>query len=143
MRRGRFLSATAAVVAVMLTTAVAAFAAAPQSLFSKNAIQQGYGGVGTCQPGQTMGSNGTCQCAAGQVLGANGACTTPAAGVAGAHKTVQHTTPAPVTAVAPATTASGTLPFTGLQLGIFVLIGVALIGGGLLVRRVGGASSGT
>jgi hypothetical protein len=107
-----------------------------------------------------MGANGQCQspgpltptpkpatCAAGQVQNANGTCTTPTTGVAGASKTVHHTAgathtvsqPRPAAAVAPATHTSGTLPFTGLQLGVFVLIGVALIGGGLLVRRVGGS----
>lgn len=106
MRRGRIL-ATAVVVVVMLATAAAGVAATPHRLFSHNAIQQGYGGVG-------------------------GQSTTPRLHqVAGAQKTVQNV------AAAPATHATGTLPFTGAQLGIFVLIGFALIGGGLLVRRAG------
>ena len=113
MRRGRILTA-AAVLAVMLATAAAAMAAAPQQLFSQNAIKQGYGGVGgsATPPVQKQAP----------VLEQ----------VAGASKTQQRPG-----GVVPATHASGALPFTGAQLGVFVLIGVALIGGGLLVRRVG------
>lgn len=115
MRRGRILAAAAATVAVLLATATGAVAGSPQSLFSHNAVQQGYGGVGSSG---TQGSKSS----------------KPANQVAGAQKTVQRS----AGAVAPATHAAGTLPFTGLQLTIFVLIGIALIGGGLLVRRVGG-----
>jgi hypothetical protein len=112
MRRGRIF-ATAVVLAVMLATAAAGVAATPQQLFSKNAVTQGYGGVG----GQTTTPAQNQQPVTQQVAGAN--------------KTVQR----PTSHVAPAT--AGTLPFTGLQLGVFALIGFALIGGGLLVRRVG------
>jgi crotonobetainyl-CoA:carnitine CoA-transferase CaiB-like acyl-CoA transferase len=56
--------------------------------------------------------------------------------VAGAHKTL--TPSAPLSA----THASGTLPFTGLQLGIFVAIALALIAGGLLLRWSGRRRSG-
>jgi hypothetical protein len=39
---------------------------------------------------------------------------------------------------APAQTADddGTLPFTGLELSLFALVGVALVGGGYAIRRV-------
>jgi hypothetical protein len=40
-----------------------------------------------------------------------------------------------------ATHTSGTLPFTGLQLTIAVLLGAALLGGGFLLRRVSRESS--
>lgn len=71
----------------------------------------------------------------------------PTAGVAGATKVKQ--SPAPTTrvaAVSPAThtsrsaaplattRSSGTLPFTGLQLGVFAVVGLALLAGGLLLR---------
>jgi hypothetical protein len=112
MRRGRIIAA-AVVLAVVLVTAAAGVAATPQQLFSKNAVTQGYGGVGNATPPVQNHKPVTHQ-------------------VAGANKTVQ----GPVTNVAPAST--GALPFTGLQLGVFALIGVALIGGGLLVRRLGG-----
>ncbi|MBV8479151.1 MAG: hypothetical protein JOY72_02495 [Actinobacteria bacterium] len=40
--------------------------------------------------------------------------------------------------VLPASASShGTLPFTGLDLGLFAGIGIALIGGGLLMRKLG------
>jgi hypothetical protein len=36
---------------------------------------------------------------------------------------------------------SAALPFTGLQLGVFVVVGLALLGGGLLLRRASRSSS--
>jgi hypothetical protein len=50
------------------------------------------------------------------------------AGVAGAHKSVAG-------AVRPATV--GSLPFTGVQLGLVVLVGMLLIGGGVVLRTSG------
>lgn len=113
MRRGRLL-ATAGVLAVMLVTAAAALAASPERLFTHNAITQGYGGVGSTTPPVQNHKPVLHQ-------------------VAGASKTMQRA----AQAAAPASQVSGTLPFTGAQLGVFLLIGVALLGGGLLVRRVG------
>ena len=51
------------------------------------------------------------------------------AGVAGAHQTVAG-------AVKPAR-AGGSLPFTGMQLGLVVLVGMLLIGGGVVLRTSG------
>jgi hypothetical protein len=51
------------------------------------------------------------------------------AGVAGSHKSVSGT-------VKPAR-ANGSLPFTGLQLGLVVLVGMLLIGGGVVLRTSG------
>ena len=51
------------------------------------------------------------------------------AGVAGAHQTVAG-------AVKPAR-AGGSLPFTGMQLGLVVLVGMLLIGGGIVLRTSG------
>jgi hypothetical protein len=36
-------------------------------------------------------------------------------------------------------TAGGSLPFTGLEVGVMLLAGVALVGGGFLVRRISNA----
>jgi hypothetical protein len=116
MRRGGIL-ATAVVLVVVLVTAAAGMAATPQKLFSKNAVTQGYGGVNQSTSPVHQTAPITQQ-------------------VAG----TQHTVHQPATGVAPAS--AGTLPFTGLQLGVFVLLGLALIGGGLLVRRFGGSQDG-
>ena len=51
------------------------------------------------------------------------------AGVAGTHKTVAG-------AVKPAR-AGNSLPFTGMQLGLVVLVGLLLIGGGVVLRTSG------
>jgi hypothetical protein len=51
------------------------------------------------------------------------------AGVTGAHQTVAG-------AVKPAR-AGGSLPFTGIQLGLVVLVGMLLIGGGIVLRTSG------
>lgn len=116
-----------------------------------------------CAAGQTpvVNANGTVSCVVypttpptvtPQVV-------TPAAGVAGAHHTqqtppvaptvavagakhtapVSHTAPATHAAVAPVhvTQSGGTLPFTGLQLGLFVAVGIALVGVGFLLHRTG------
>jgi hypothetical protein len=75
---------------------------------------------------------------------------TPVAVVAGAtHKPTSgvlgktHTQSAPKQAVAPVhvAQAGGTLPFTGLQLGLFVAVGLLLVGVGFTLRRAGRASS--
>lgn len=66
----------------------------------------------------------------------------PNAGVKGATK-VKQGTPAAPTAVAPAqrsaaplatTKSARTLPFTGAELGVFAVVGLALLAGGLLLR---------
>lgn len=67
---------------------------------------------------------------------------TPTAGVLGTTK-VKQAPAAPTAAVSPSTRSaaplattrsSGTLPFTGLQLGVFAAVGIALLLGGLLLR---------
>jgi hypothetical protein len=59
-------------------------------------------------------------------------------------KGAQHTVKTPVQAagVAPlgATKTSGTLPFTGADLGLFALVGLALLGIGVVLRSTGRAS---
>jgi hypothetical protein len=56
-------------------------------------------------------------------------------------KGAQHTVSAPAASgaapLATATKTSGTLPFTGAQLGLFLLAGLTLVGSGLLLRSTG------
>jgi hypothetical protein len=128
MRRGRFVIALLATSAAVLVTAAGALSATPRQIYAdlaqhgkltknyspadlrraaQDANVEGYGGVGT----QTY------------------------------KPVVQHAAAAPRTsnvlgtAVAP--TQAGTLPFTGLQLGVFVALGLALLAGGMLLRRAG------
>ena len=119
-----------------------------------------------CAPGQTTSPSGQCvtpttpSCAPGQVMNSSGQCVTPPktppaspprpqtqpvvaavtpvrSGVAGVKAAVvsRHAT-APAAAVAPAR-ATGTLPFTGLQLTVYALVGLALVVGGILLRSTG------
>ena len=55
----------------------------------------------------------------------------PRQGVLGAQRTVQPRARSPLTA----TRRSGSLPFTGAELGFFAAVGLALVGSGLVVRR--------
>jgi hypothetical protein len=70
----------------------------------------------------------------------------PTSGVKGATKVKTKPAARPQTAAAPAqrqaaplaqTRQAGTLPFTGAQLGIFAIVGLALVGGGILLRLTG------
>jgi hypothetical protein len=110
MRRERTIAAVVALIAAVLLAAPAASAASGTHLFTKNATDQGYGGVGgqSQKPSQKPSKNG----------------------VAGQEHTVSSK---------PLATAgqSGTLPFTGAQLGVFLALGLALVFGGLLLHRTG------
>jgi len=137
MRRGRILLAIATVGAVALATAAAAFAASPRQIYadmaqhgkltkhystadlqraSKDAVLQGYGGVGTGGGGVQQPAGGT-----------QGQGTQAVAGVAGTQQTLG----------VGATNRTGSLPFTGIQLGVFVAVGLMLLAGGLMLRRAG------
>lgn len=123
MRRGRVLGGIVVVLAAAALTAPYAFGA------SGSAVDQGYP-CATTPPaagsGSGNGGGGAGQCSSGS--------TKPVTHVAAA----THTVKAPVAAaVAPATHTSGTLPFTGIQLTMFVVIGVLLVGGGLVLRASG------
>jgi hypothetical protein len=133
MRRGRTLLAVVTVTALALVTAAAAVAASPRQIYgdlaqhgkltkhysaadlrraSKDAVLQGYGGVaagGGVQQPSAAGTQG--QSNAGNVAG--------------------------VVSPVRATNRTGSLPFTGVQLGVFVAVGLMLLAGGLLLRRVG------
>lgn len=93
---------------------------------ANNCVHSGSAGSST-PPGSSPGSTG------GKA---------PTSGVKGASKTKtapptrSGVLPARHTSVAPLSTtrSSGTLPFTGLQLGIFVAVGLALLTGGALLR---------
>ncbi|MHB8651046.1 MAG: hypothetical protein ACYDBR_12860 [Gaiellaceae bacterium] len=116
--------------AIMLLTATAAIAASPRQIYgdlaahgkltkhytaaelaaaAHDASIEGYGGVQV----QTI------QPIVQQTAGAT------------------HTVQRPTSGVKGATHSVGTLPFTGVQLSVFVALGLALLGGGLLLRRAG------
>ncbi len=139
MSRGRVVLGGVALVAALALSAPAAFAA------DGSVTDQGYPCATVPPPapggGTTGGTTGSGQCQTPTPTPAQPAPQAAASGVAGVSKTltksapVKAAAPAPAAAVAPAVASRGTLPFTGLQLEIFVLIGVALIGGGLLLRH--------
>ena len=64
--------------------------------------------------------------------------TSPVSQVNGKTTTVKNAKPAEVTETAPvaAVPASGTLPFTGLDLGLFLVVGGVAVASGLALRRV-------
>lgn len=126
MRRGRVIGGIVVMLAAAALSAPYAFGA------SGSAVDQGYPCATTPPPAGSSGG-GAGQCASGS--------TKPVSHVAG----VSHTAQRPVAAaVAPAAThTGGTLPFTGLQLTMFVVIGVLLIGGGLILRASGRRGSGS
>ena len=129
MRRGRFYLSVITAGAVMLISAGSALSATPRQIYADlaqhgklthtysaadlaraahDATLQGYGGVGS-------------QTAAPAVQHAAGA----------------QNTQKPSAVLGAAVPASGTLPFTGLQLGVYVALGLAVLAGGLLLRRFG------
>jgi hypothetical protein len=141
MRRGRFYLSVIATGAVMLIGAGSALSATPRQIYADlaqhgkltqhysaadlaraahDATLEGYGGVGS----QTSG---------------------PAAQAAGAQNTQQvaaaQNTQRPSAVLGASVPASGTLPFTGMQLGVYLALGLALLAGGLLLRRFGRADS--
>ena len=104
MRRGRIFFGGIAMLAVLVLSAPAAYAAG-----GGPATNQGYPGATKPPAGKTThGGN---------------------AGVAGTHHSVAG-------AVKPAR-AGGSLPFTGMQLGLVVLVGLLLVGGGVVLRTSG------
>lgn len=111
MSRGRVIGG---IVVLLLSVAMGA----PYALAAggTSAVNQGYP-CATMPPGSNgAGSGNNCQ------------------GVAGTAKTHRQTTAG---SVAPAAQVSGTLPFTGIQLGVFVAVGILLIGGGAILRASG------
>jgi hypothetical protein len=132
MRRGRFYLSVVVAGAVMLIGATSALSATPRQIYADlaqhgklthtysaadlaraahDATLEGYGGVGSQLTGPAVA----------QALGS------------------QHTlnTQKPSGVLGAAVPASGTLPFTGLQLGVYVALGLAVLAGGLLLRRFG------
>lgn len=127
MRRGRTISGVIAVVAAL------AFAA-PALAAGHSAVDEGYPCATQPPAAPNGGTQGATSCTPSPSKAAPAA--RPQKGTAGVQKVVERR-PAPVQAVSHA----ATLPFTGLQLGLFSLVGAALIGGGLLLRassRTGG-----
>jgi LPXTG-motif cell wall-anchored protein len=80
--------------------------------------------------GATTSASGT-PAAPGGSGGSGASPATHTSGTAAAHHTISST--APLQTVR----RSGTLPFTGIQLTIFALVGLALIAGGYLLHRTG------
>jgi hypothetical protein len=139
MRRGRIVSGASALLVSLALSAPAL--AAPAT-----AVDEGY--PCATQPALPAGSPGCTEITTtppsstpvGEVGGTQVVTLTPASGTLGAQKTVNNgAAPASSTAGAPlaATNTSGTLPFTGAQLGIFAIVGLALLAGGLLLRSTG------
>ncbi len=165
MRRGRILTAVLAVVAAMLLTAAGAIASSPGQAFdglagtSHDATAEGYPPVttpttttvvttttvtttettptttattptppATTPTPPTTGNTGGVQVQTQQPVTQQ---------VAGAQHTVQKPTPSTNGSPLGATHTQGTLPFTGAQLGVFAAVGLALLAGGLLLRRAG------
>lgn len=152
MRRGRLSAVLGAIVAVTLVTAAAALGADSRTIYqdladghlsgsytqaelraaAKDATVEGYGGVAeqTMRPvvEQAAGAERTEVCVGLDESGnkimrpaSSTDATDSAACVAGTQFTRTRT--------------AETLPFTGVQLGVFAALGVALLGGGLLLRR--------
>ena len=121
MSRGRVVIGGIALIAAVALSAPAAFAA------DGSVTGQGYP-CATAPPPAPGGTSGSEQCGTAGVAGVSKTITKTAKPAAGA--------PA-AAAVAPAKISSGTLPFTGAQLEIFLIVGLALIGGGLVLRRSG------
>lgn len=154
MRRGRIVIALALLVsAISLLGATAARAATPQdickdladgkvdgtytsaewSAFFNDPTIQGYGCSGVVVPGG--GNKPVVPVVVSAAKGASRTAPT-ATGVKGA----QHSaTSAPRSAVAPLSTAkkAGTLPFTGAQLALFLLVGLGLVATGIVLRVTG------
>lgn len=123
MRRGRILTAAIAFVAVLTIAATPALAATPRQIYADLAqhgkLTKHYSAADLARAAKDA-----------TLQGYGGVGSQPVvAGVAGA----QHTG----ASGSQAGSAAGTLPFTGLQLAVFVVLGVALVGGGLLLNRVG------
>jgi len=145
MRRGRFLGGVAIVLAAGMMSVPYALAE------TGSAVDQGYP-CATQPPstpgGTTGGTTGSENCTTTTTTTTT--VTTPAAPapvaqvapaqtqqVAGANHTVKKAAAPPATASNVAPASAGTLPFTRIQLGVFVVIGLLLIGGGLVLRASG------
>jgi hypothetical protein len=146
MRRGRIIGGTAILLAAAALSAPYAFGAA---------VDQGYPCATTppAAPGSTGAGAGMCTTTT--TVTTTVTTTTPAAppsgpvqapapaqntggqNVAGASHTVHRAAQPTAAGVAPATHATGTLPFTGAQLTTFVVLGLLLVAGGLVLRISG------
>jgi hypothetical protein len=158
MRRGRFIiTLIGAMAAVMLVAAGAAFAADSHQIYAdvadgqltgqyssgelqaatKDATVEGYGGVTaqTMRPvvAHAAGQQKTISRCTGIDANGNKVIKTVPAGSAGSGTNAACVKGTQFTQsnTAPA----GTLPFTGIQLGVFAALGIALLAGGLMLRR--------
>lgn len=159
MRRGRLLTGLVALVAIVVATSVVPSALAdggtPMDICKD--LQDGHlNGTYTSAQLNAFLSDPTVQGYCGPVTAvvpppaATTTVTTPAPPKSAAAvapvtiarvKGAQHTVGSPGTrsSVAPSTAVrrSGTLPFTGMQLTVFLLVGLGLVGTGLVLRATG------
>jgi LPXTG cell wall anchor motif len=136
MRRGRGISG---VVVALLALALAAPAVAANGPI---AFDQGY--PNATQPPAAPGGVPPSTAPVGTAGGTQVVTLTPSSGTLGAQKTLSKAAPATRPgAVAPTrvTKSVAGLPFTGAQLSIFAIVGLALIAGGLLLRSTGRSRS--
>jgi len=124
MRRGRILATAVAVLAAVLLTAAGALAASPREIYADLAahgkLTKHYSAADlrrAAHDAALQGYGGVEKEIMKPLTQGNGG--TEAASLGG---------------TAPA---SGTLPFTGLQLGVFFGVGLLLLAGGLIMRRLG------
>ena len=122
MGRGRILTAATTFVAVFAITAGSAVAASPRQIYMDLAqhgkLTKHYSAADLKRAAKNAALQGYGGMGSQPVV----------AGVAGAQAS---------NGSAPIAKASGSLPFTGLQLTAFMVIGLALVGGGILLHRAG------
>lgn len=106
-----------------IAAAVTCFAlAVPSAAFATSPTQDAYSGIA----GQQQGGNGTPSSGnLGQVSSGN------LSQVSSGNGNLSHATSSNTAE----TGSSGTLPFTGLEVGLIALVGVGLLGGGVLLFR--------
>jgi hypothetical protein len=99
-----------------IAAAVTCFAlAVPSAAFATSPTQDAYSGIA----GQQQGGNGT-----------------PSSGNLGQESSGNGNLSHATSSKAAETGSSGSLPFTGLEVGLIALVGVGLLGGGVLLFRV-------
>lgn len=115
---------------VITISAVASLAAAPTTAVAETPNQGGYSAIPiVVPPGSNQSPPGGIEVKGETVSSAPGS-------VAGATSPGGGTAPAVASATPSAAAPGGSLPFTGLDLGVIVLLAAALLGLGLFLRRV-------
>ena len=132
MRRGRIFMGAAAVVAIGLVWipgGIAGSSGGSPAVIARDLSDGVLNGKYTHAQLQRYFRDATQQGYPGTTV------TTGAAGnVAGTNQEAGGQQPIAVNRAIPATKAKGSLPFTGAQLGLFAIVGIALVGMGFLLR---------